>query len=43
MAKRQTTNIGVARKACAGKKGAKLKSCMRTKLKGGKSGRKKRK
>lgn len=32
----KTKNIGVARKACKGKKGRQLKSCMARKLKGGK-------
>jgi len=36
VAKRKTTNIGVARKRCKGKKGNSLKSCMRTQMKGGK-------
>lgn len=43
MVKKQTTKIGVARKRCKGKKGNALKSCMRKVMKGGKSGRKKRK
>jgi len=43
MAKKQTTKIGVARKRCAGKKGTALSSCMKRVMKGGKTGRKKRK
>jgi len=35
--------IGKARKACTGKKGNALKSCMRSKMKGGKTGAKKKK
>ena len=38
----QTRSIGVARKRCKGKKGAKLKSCMKRVMKGGKSGRRKK-
>jgi len=30
----QTTNIGKARKACSGKKGRALSTCMKRKLKG---------
>ncbi len=39
----QTRSIGVARKACKGKKGRALSTCMKRKLKGGSKKRKKRK
>ena len=37
-----TKSIGRARSRCKGKKGAKLKKCMKRVLCGGKSGRRKR-
>lgn len=42
MSKKQTKSIGTARKRCKGKKGSKLKTCMRKAMKGGKTGRRKR-
>ena len=39
---KQTKSIGVARKRCKGKKGTALKTCMRRVMKGGKTGRRKK-
>lgn len=38
----KTTKIGVARHRCKGKKGTALKTCMRRVMKGGKSGKRKK-
>jgi len=42
MVTRKTTSIGVARHACRGKKGNALSVCMKRKMKGGATGRKKK-